>query len=276
MRNPQFSSQPLQIRAAILDWAGTTVDFGSRAPVEAFLSVFSGLDIHVSTADARGPMGRAKRDHLGAIFALPHIAAQWQHRFGHAPTEAEIDAVYRSFVPTQLAVLGQFAKPIPGVLDVVAQWRADGIRVGSTTGYTKSMLDIVAHAAVGQGYQPDAMVAGDQTPAGRPAPWMIWQNLQSLGVWPPAAVVKIGDTAADVDEGRNAGCWTVALTACGNEVGLSEAEFAKLDASERDSLVALAHDALGRAGAHYLADSWAEIPGIFADINGRLAAGERP
>ncbi len=276
MRNQHFSHETLQIRAAILDWAGTAVDFGSRAPVEAFLSVFSGLDIHISTADARGPMGRAKRDHLGALFALPHVAAQWQHRFGRAPTEADIDAVYGTFVPTQLAVLGEFAKPIPGILDVMAQWRAAGIRIGSTTGYTKAMLDIVARSAASQGYQPDAMVAGDETPAGRPAPWMIWQNLQQLGVWPPAAVVKIGDTAADIDEGRNAGCWTVALTACGNEVGLSEAEYAKLDAGERDGLVALARGALGRAGAHYLADSWVEIPGIVSDIDARLAAGERP
>lgn len=276
MRNPLFKPAVLHIRGVILDWAGTAVDFGSRAPVAAFISAFASLGIQISSADARGPMGRHKRDHLGAIFALPHITAQWQNRYGRAPTDADIDAVYAAFVPAQLSVLSNFATPIPGVLDAVAQWRQQGILIGSTTGYTAAMLDIVAQSASQQGYAPDARFAADQVPAGRPAPWMVWQNLQALGVWPPAAVVKIGDTAADIAEGRNAGCWTVALTACGNEVGLSESQYAALDASERDSLIALAHDALGRAGAHYLADSWLEMPDIFAEINARLAAGERP
>ncbi len=276
MRNPNFTPDALSIRGVILDWAGTAVDFGSRAPVEAFVSAFAGLDIHISTADARGPMGRAKRDHLAAVFELPHVAGQWKQRYGREPTVADVDAVYGAFVPAQMAVLADFAKPIPGVVATIASWRAQGIRIGSTTGYTAAMLDVVAAAAARQGYAPDARVAGDQVPAGRPAPWMTWLNLQTLGIWPPAAVVKIGDTPADVAEGRNAGAWTVALTSCGNEVGLSEAEFDALDASARAQVLATAREILLRAGAHYIAESWADMPAIFVDINARLAAGERP
>lgn len=276
MRNPMRHTADIQVRAVILDWAGTAIDFGSRAPVAAFVAAFAGLDIVISTADARGPMGRAKRDHLAAVFALPHVAAQWQQRYGRMPTEADVDAVYSAFVPAQMAVLSQFATPIPGVLDVMAEWRQRGIRVGSTTGYTAAMLAVVAEAAAQQGYKPDAMFAGDQAPAGRPAPWLMWQNLQALNVWPPAAVVKIGDTVADIEEGRNAGCWTVALTACGNEVGLSEAELAVLTPADRDARIAHAGAVLARAGADYLVAGWHEIPAVIAGINARLAAGERP
>ncbi len=276
MRNPHFSPQPLTVRAVILDWAGTAVDFGSCAPVHAFVSAFKALSIEITGADARGPMGRHKRDHLAAIFALPHVALQWQQRHGHLPTESDIDTVFAAFVPAQMAVLADFATPIPGVVETVAAWRAQGIRIGSTTGYTAAMLDVVAKSAKSKGYAPDAAFAADQVPAGRPAPWMIFQNLQTLGVWPPAAVVKIGDTIADIEEGRNAGCWTVALTACGNEVGLSQAELEQLDAGARLALVRRAQDKLASAGCHYLAESWAEIPNIVAEINARLAAEDRP
>ena len=276
MRNPHFSPQPLTVRAIILDWAGTAVDFGSCAPVHAFVSAFKALGIEITGADARGPMGRHKRDHLAAIFALPHVALQWQQRHGHPPTERDIDTVFAAFVPAQMAVLADFATPIPGVVETVAGLRAAGVGIGSTTGYTAAMLDVVAKSAAKQGYAPDAAFAADQVPAGRPAPWMIFENLQALGVWPPAAVVKIGDTIADIEEGRNAGCWTVALTACGNEVGLPQAEFERLDVLTRAALVQCAVERLAGAGCHYLAGSWAEIPHIVAEINARLAAGERP
>ena len=276
MQNPLFSRPVLSVRAIVLDWAGTAVDFGSCAPVHAFIAAFSSLGIQISSADARGPMGRHKRDHLAAIFALTHVAAQWQQAHGRLPTEADIDTVFAAFVPAQMAVLGDFATPIPGVVEVIDAWREQGIRIGSTTGYTRAMLDVVAASAARQGYAPDSSFAADQVPAGRPAPWMIWQNLQTLGVWPPAAVVKIGDTVADIDEGLNAGCWTVALTTCGNEVGLNQAEFEGRDAATRAAQVLHAGETLTRAGCHYLASSWAEIPSILADINARLAAGDRP
>lgn len=276
MRNPSFSRPSVQISAVVLDWAGTAVDFGSRAPVDAFMAAFAGWDIAVTAADVRGPMGRHKRDHLGALFALPHVAAQWQARYGEAPTEATIDAVYASFVPTQLGVLHEYATPIPGFLEVLAQWRAAGIRVGSTTGYTADMLKIVADSAAKQGYIPDHRVAADQATSGRPAPWMLWRNLEVLGVWPPAAVVKMGDTPADVAEGLNAGAWTVGLASCGNEVGLTWAEWSGLDATEQARLIEAARTKLLAAGVHYVADSWADVPAIFADINARLASGDRP
>ncbi len=276
MRNPHHTPQPLQIRAVILDWAGTAVDFGSRAPVHAFVAAFAELGVRISDADARGPMGLAKRDHVAAVMRLSHVAAQWQARYGHAPGEDDVDRVYGAFVPTQMAVLADFAAPIPGVVATVAQWRAAGIRIGSSTGYTAAMLAVVAKAAAAQGYAPDAAVAADQAPAGRPAPAMVWQNLQALGVWPPAAAVKIGDTVADVAEGLNAGLWSVALTTCGNEVGLSEAELAALPAAEQQTRIAAARAKLEQAGAHYVVADWSEMPGVFADINARLAAGERP
>ena len=68
---------PTIIRAVLFDWAGTTVDYGSRALVEAFVEAFRRSGIELTAAEARGPMGRAKRDHIAAIFALPRVVEAW-------------------------------------------------------------------------------------------------------------------------------------------------------------------------------------------------------
>ena len=65
------------LKAVILDWAGTVVDHGSRAPMGAFVRAFAEFGVAVSIADARGPMGMAKRDHIAAMMALPHVAQAW-------------------------------------------------------------------------------------------------------------------------------------------------------------------------------------------------------
>jgi phosphonoacetaldehyde hydrolase len=62
------------VKAVILDWAGTMIDHGSRAPVIALLAVFADSGVPLSESEARVDMGRAKRDHIRAILAMPRIA----------------------------------------------------------------------------------------------------------------------------------------------------------------------------------------------------------
>ena len=44
---------------------------------------------------------------------------------------------------------------------------------------------------------------------------------------------KVDDTVVGIDEGLNAGCWTVGLAISGNEVGLSYEEWSALSADEQ-------------------------------------------
>ena len=64
-----------RIRAVLFDWAGTTVDHGSRAPVEVVVEVFRRAGVAVTDAEARAPMGRAKREHLDAVLSTPRVAS---------------------------------------------------------------------------------------------------------------------------------------------------------------------------------------------------------
>ncbi len=172
--------------------------------------------------------------------------------------------------------MATYARLIPGTVEAVDEMRRRGYRIGSTTGYMRSAADITAAEARQQGYAPDATVCADEVPAGRPAPWMVLRNMELLGVYPPAAVVKIGDTLVDIDEGINAGAWAIGLSRTGNYVGLSEADVAALDPVERRRRIAEADDLLRRRGAHYVVESIADVLPCIDDIEARLRRGEQP
>ena len=68
----------MNTRGVVFDWAGTIVDFGSLAPMGAFVDLFAGHGITISVAQARIPMGLPKIEHIRSLGQLPEVAAQWQ------------------------------------------------------------------------------------------------------------------------------------------------------------------------------------------------------
>lgn len=264
------------LKAVILDWAGTTIDFGSFAPVAVFIRLFERYGISVSKEDVRSGMGLMKRDHLRLILNRPAVAQAWHQINGSPPTEADVDRLFAEFASLQVEILRQHTIPIRGLEETLANLRQRKLKIGSTTGYTRPMMEIILPEAEKQGYVPDALVCPDEVPAGRPYPWMIYQNLIQLQVYPAEAVVKVGDTLPDIEEGLNAGLWTVGLTLSGNLLGLSETEVAALPAAELAAKREAIAKQLYQSGAHYVIDGIWDLPPVLDDIQMRLSRGERP
>jgi len=265
---------PLQ--AAILDWAGTTVDFGCLAPAGAFMEAFARSGVEITLEQARAPMGMAKWHHIQAITRMPAVADLWASVHGAAPTDEDVNHLYNTFLPLQVAVVEQHADVIPGAVEAVAALRARGLKIGSTTGYPRPVMDVVQRVAAEQGYSPDVVVCAGETPTGRPGPSMALRCVIELSISPVEACVKIGDTVVDVEEGLNAGMWSIGLTDTGNEIGLPQAEWEALPADRRDALRRTAADRLARAGAHYVVRSLADAVPLLDLIDARLARGEKP
>jgi phosphonoacetaldehyde hydrolase len=264
------------LKAVVLDWAGTTIDYGCIAPAAVFIEVFWQYGVEITPAEARAPMGMFKRDHITAITRMPAVVERWQAAHGRAPSDDDVEMMYRDFAPRQMETLEQYAALIPGTREAVEAFRARGLKVGSCTGYTRAMMDKLAPLARAQGYEPDALVCGDEVPQGRPAPWMALQNAMQFNAYPMYTVVKIGDTPVDIAEGLNAGMWTIGVALTGNEVGLSEAEIRALDPQNMASRRLAAYERLTTAGAHYVVDALLNAVGCLDDIEARLAARERP
>jgi phosphonoacetaldehyde hydrolase len=264
------------VKAVIFDWAGTVVDYGSLAPMGAFVETFAEFGVEISIDEARGPMGMAKRPHIAALMALPRVAAAWREKHGHFPTESDIDAVYGVFVPKNIAVAARFSQVIPGVAKVVSALRADGVAIGSTTGYTREIMAEITPGATEQGFTPDTLVCTGDTPEGRPSPFMIYKTLIDTGVWSAYSAIKVDDTEVGIAEGINGGTWTVGVSVSGNVFGLSETDTKALSTEEFERRRTVATSKLVSAGAHYVIDSVADLLPVVQSIEGRLARGERP
>jgi phosphonoacetaldehyde hydrolase len=263
---------PLQ--AVILDWAGTTLDYGSRAPALAFVEVFQRHGVVITLPEAREPMGMAKKDHIRAITRMPAVAGRWQAAHGQLPTEAEVEAMYETFIPIQVATLTHYAALIPGARAAVATFRRCGLKIGSNTGYNREMTQILLTEAKRQGYEPDSTVCASDVPAGRPEPWMALRNAMEMRVYPMEAIVKVDDTVPGIEEGLNAGMWTIGLAKTGNEIGLSEAEVQALVPQELQTRLKQAQQRLLQAGAHFVVDQIGDVPAVLDEITTRLKRGE--
>lgn len=264
------------IQAVILDWAGTAVDYGSFAPTAVFLRLFKSMGVEISAEDARSGMGLMKKDHLRTILSREAVSRTWIAAFNRPYQESDIDNLFDNFIPMQLSVLEDYATPIPGLHEVTGLLRERGIKIGSTTGYIRSMMDILAPKASEQGYQPDCIVCPDEVPAGRPYPWMCYQNAQKMGVYPMSAMVKVGDTLVDMEEGLNAGMWTVGLSLSGNLLGLTEAEVEAMSTEKRAIENQRAAQRLYQAGAHYVVDGIWDLPSALDKISSQIERGEMP
>lgn len=265
-----------QVELAIFDWAGTTVDYGCQAPIAAFVESFGEMGVEVSMEAARGPMGMEKRDHIREVFNLDEVAASWLKAHGRAVTEADIDGMYSNFIALLLKQLAVKSTLIPGVLEAVSELREMGISIGSSTGYFREAAEVVKHCAAKEGYIPDYSICASDVPSGRPMPWMIYRVMENLGVYPPEAVVAVGDTPVDVESGLNAGVWTVGVAATGNQLGLTLKEVEEFDPELYGKKLDKARTSLARAGAHFVIDTTDELPEIIEEIDSYLAVGEKP
>jgi len=264
------------VRAVIFDWAGTMVDYGCMAPVEVFMDVFKNKKVNITAAEARGPMGLMKRDHIAALCTVKEIAMRWEQEHGALPTEKDIDEMYRVFQPMMVDAMMRYTDPVPGAVELASRLRKRNIRIGSSTGYTAEMMNRLVPAVREKGYSPDAVVASTDVPKGRPFPWMCYVNALKLEVYPMESFVKVGDTVSDIHEGLNAGMWTVGVVKGSSELGMSLEE---VRTSGVDELLGKIEDVKRLfldEGAHYVIEEIGQLDGIIDEINARLSLGDDP
>ncbi len=259
------------VKAVVLDWAGTMVDFGCMAPVKALVEVFAEEGVELSDEEARRDMGKAKLDHLRALLADPAVLARWTERKGAPASEADVELLYRKLAPAMKAAAAKTSRLIPGAAQAVTDLRSLDVRIGSGTGYTREMMADILPSAAEQGYAPDVVICAGETPSGRPAPLMTWQALIALDAWPARACIKVDDAPVGIEEGRLAGCWTIGLSGSGNGVGLDREAFAALEPQERRERLAKSESALRAAGADFVIEDISHLLPVVHEIAGRIA-----
>jgi len=252
-----------EIRAVLFDWAGTTVDHGSLAPALAFVEIFRQQGVEITTEEARGPMGKSKRDHIATILNLPRVAALWKDVHGRDFDNSDIQSLYDAFLPLQKGLLEHHSHVIAGVPELVQELRRRGVRIGSSTGYSRDLMQVVIPIAAREGYSPDVVVCSDDASSGRPAPWLNFQAAQKLEVYPMSSIMVVDDTPIGIQAGLNAGMITVAVAQTGNSLGLSLKETQELSRSDLETRLKKIRQDFFDCGAHHVINSAADLLSLF-------------
>ena len=104
------------LKGILLDWAGTTMDYGCYAPATVFVEVYRRKGVPIAVDEARVPMGAHKKVHIRKNSQLPEVNQRWQAALGRQPNEDDIEGMFHDFTPLQLACLADYVDLIPGSL----------------------------------------------------------------------------------------------------------------------------------------------------------------
>lgn len=187
-------------RLAILDLAGTTVAVGETVP-EALRGAFEHAGISLPDSAIPGIRGRSKDE---AIRQLVETLA---------PGRTDIDELSRTifahFRATLLETTAAGVTPIRGASDTIDWLRANGATVFLTTGFDRELAARIVDQLGWTSDRINGLITADDVARGRPDPDLVFSAMRLSGVTDPAAVIVVGDTAADLVAGWRAGVYTV-------------------------------------------------------------------
>ncbi|GAX07459.1 2-aminoethylphosphonate-pyruvate aminotransferase [Secundilactobacillus silagincola] len=256
------------IEAIVLDWAGTTVDYGSRAPIIAFKNAFAHFGIGLSEETIRQDVGLDKLTHVRKILQIPEIANSWETRQPTIPLTKATAEIYAQFQIEINKVLAETAQLKPGMTDLIKFANTHHIQLATTTGYTQVMLNQILPLAAQQGYTPTYNITSEQTNhVGRPKPDMVALAMQKMHISDPSHVIKVGDTVNDILEGKNAGTISIGVVDGGNLIGLPKQAFDQLNIEQRDRYRAKAAAILKEAGADEIINNIADLIPLIESID---------
>lgn len=256
-----------------MDWAGTAVDFGCFAPVDAFHKVFNEVwKLGVPIEKIREPMGMLKIDHIRTVLSMPEVEAEFERQYGRRWNQDDVNTMNSIFEKALFSTLDRFIEPLPGVVETIGRLRADGIKIGSTTGYTAAMMEVVRKGAEKRGYRVDSLATPDGLAAGRPAPFMVFRNMTRLDIRHVESVVKVGDTLSDIEEGLTAGVWSIGVITGSSELGLTPEEYSRTPQKDLETMKERARRRMKQTGAHFIIDNITQLPECISEINNRILA----
>lgn len=187
---------------AVFDMAGTTIN--DRDEVYRVLREATEREgAHYTDAQFQEWMGTEKKWAIQNLLEIGGVNA----------TEQLVEKAWKWFrMELRRTYSEQPPVAIEGVEQALADLRAQGVKVGLTTGFSREIADIILDSmGWGVGINLDASVTADQVAGGRPAPDMIFKVMELTGVEDKSQVISAGDTAADIRSARAAGVTSVGV-----------------------------------------------------------------
>jgi len=201
----------MPVKMIVFDMAGTTVT-DKNYVATAFEKAFKNRDIVIADGDINPLMGYEKRQAIRMMLEKHGI----DHESADDNDGEMIDSIYDDFIDEMIDFYeySPEVKPAVGAEEVFQNLKERSITVALNTGFPKNIADVIVNRFqwVERGLVDD-YIASDEVKKGRPYPFMIEQLMYRAGVDDPLLVAKVGDTAVDIEEGKNVGCrYNIAIT----------------------------------------------------------------
>jgi len=198
----------MQIQLVVFDLAGTTVK-DNRDVHRVLKHVLAEYNVHITLKDANEVMGLPK----------PVAIRELINKRGsdtHVTADDFVEEIHNQFVREMIF----FYETNPsvgekeGVTETFQKLRERGIKVGVDTGFSRQIIQpLLARLGWKEKSLIDYSVTSDEVSRGRPFPDLILELMKQAGITDARRVMKVGDTASDIQEGKAAGCGiTVGIT----------------------------------------------------------------
>ncbi len=193
------------LELVIFDLGGTTIRDSGQVP-EAFVAALHAAGIEVSDEELQQARGASKREVIRRFVErrCPPGAPEID-----VITE-EIFSAFRDNLAARYSHGG--VQVIPGVEETFAWLRSHQVKIALNTGFDRFITTLILQAT---GWTPttvQAVVCADDVTLGRPAPYLIFHAMESLGVTDVHQVAVVGDTVLDLLAGWNAGVrWNIGV-----------------------------------------------------------------
>ena len=185
------------IKMVVFDMAGTTVDEDNVVYKTLQKAINeAGVDVSFEEVLLHGA-GKEKEKAIKDILLS----------VGVVNSQVTSDAFAYFLTHLQLAYTILPIKPQPGANEVFKSLKKKGLFVVLNTGYNlETAQSLIQKLGWQIGQDFDALVTASDVPNNRPMPDMIHLAMQQFGITDATEVVKVGDSAIDIEEGKNAGC----------------------------------------------------------------------
>lgn len=259
------------IRGCIFDLGGTIVDKYSRTPFISLKNCFQKRNILLDDKLIFKDMGMHKLDHIKHILKDPYIRVDWKNKFNKYP-EKGIDElkVFEDFNEIQKLNTTDYLDIIPETKRTVEYLNNRGIKIGTTTGFNKEITDLVRDKLNDNKIYINSYVSSTclDKPS-RPAPYMIYENMNRLNINNPKRIIKVDDTKVGIEEGKNAGCITVGVYRWSTYMKICDVENEyRIPRDELESKIQESKSTLSEANPDFLIRSLDELPRIIKFLNG--------
>jgi phosphonatase-like hydrolase len=198
-----MDSSDVRIELVVFDVAGTTVR-DDDAVHDCLREALANAGVRVTRSDVNRVMGIAKPVAINKLLERHARSRKW--------STSHVHDIHATFLQLMIEHYQHSpnVQPMPNAEVTLSKLRAAGVRVALDTGFSRNILDmILLRLGWTDGRLLDATVASDEVERGRPYPDLIVKAMQLTGVTNSAAVAKVGDTPADLDEGAGARCGLV-------------------------------------------------------------------